>query len=100
MFSFGVQLFYFKKKTDLVNTLGDEQGPKKKKQSRWNFRQEEMLIPGIMQKVTWAKYIGNKMKKKRMTIIIPRDGIYFPFSLLEINLMLLELENTTVNKYF
>lgn len=39
------------------------------------------------------------MKKKRMTII-PRDGIYFPFSLLEINLMLLELENTIVNKYF
>lgn len=33
MFSFGVQLFYFKKKknrkTDLVNTLGDEQGPKR-----------------------------------------------------------------------
>lgn len=33
MFSFGVQLFYFKKKnrkTDLVNTLGDEQGPKRR----------------------------------------------------------------------
>lgn len=36
MFSFGVQLFYFKKnkkqnrETDLVNTLGDEQGPKRR----------------------------------------------------------------------
>lgn len=98
MFSFGVRLFYLKK-TVLVNTLGNEQG-QKKKQSRWNFRQEEMIIPGIMQKVTSDKYVGNKMKKKRMTIIIPRDGIYYPFSLLEINLMLLKLENTIVNKYF